>query len=281
MRHIERAEAEMPFLDHLEELRWRIIWSLLALVVSVAVGFFIVLRFDVLALLEQPILPFLHGHHVMATHPTDGLQLTISAAMWIGIVGAFPVVLYQTWLFLAPALYVRERRLLIAALSGGIVLFALGAGFAYFVMLPMSLPWLFTMFGHALEPMITAENYFGFVFSMVLSFGLAFELPVVILLLAAAGLVTPRMLNRYRRHAVVLIVVLSAFLTPGDFIWSTLAMSVPLYLLYELSVLASLAMYRSRARQPETVAALLAPVLALRALLRAVATPRPVRHRVV
>ena len=180
----------MPFLDHLEELRWRIIWSLLAVVVSVAAGFFLVLHFDVLAIREQPILPFLHGHHVMATHPTDGLQLTISAAMWIGCVGAFPVVLYQTWLFLAPALYVRERRLLIAALFGGIVLFVIGAAFAWFVMLPMSLPWLFTMFGRALEPMITAENYFGFVFSMVLSFGLAFELPVVILLLAAAGLVT-------------------------------------------------------------------------------------------
>jgi sec-independent protein translocase protein TatC len=126
-----------------------------------------------------------------------------------------------------------------------------------------------------------AENYFGFVFSMVLSFGLAFELPVVILLLAAAGLVTPRLLNRYRRHAVVLIVVLSAFLTPGDFVWSTLAMAVPLYLLYELSVLASFAVYRSRTRQTDTVAALLAPILALRALMRALASPRPVRHRVV
>ena len=278
MRHIDRSDAEMPFLDHLEELRWRIIWSLLALIVGVALGFFLVLRFDVLALLEQPILPFLHGHHVMATHPTDGLQLTISAAMWIGCVAAFPVLLYQTWLFLAPALYVKERQVLISALLGGVVLFALGAAFAYFVMLPMSLPWLFTMFGRALEPMITAENYFGFVFSMVLSFGLAFELPIVILLLAAAGLVTPRMLNRYRRHAVVLIVLFSAFLTPGDFVWSTLAMSVPLYLLYEMSVLASYAIWRRRSGHTETVAALVAPVLALRALLRMLATPRVV-HR--
>jgi len=281
MRHIERAKAEMPFLDHLEELRWRVIWSLLALLLCVALGFFTVLHFDVLTLLEQPILPFLHGHHVMATHPTDGLQLTISAAMWIGCVGAFPVVLYQAWLFLAPALYVRERQLLLAALLGGVVLFVIGAAFAYFVMLPMSLPWLFTMFGRALEPMITAENYFGFVFSMVLSFGLAFELPIVILLLAAAGLVTPRMLNRYRRHAVVLIVLLSAFLTPGDFVWSTLAMAVPLYLLYELSALASYAIWHNRSRQTDTVAALIAPILALRALLHAVATPRPMRHRVV
>jgi sec-independent protein translocase protein TatC len=266
--------AEMPFLDHLEELRWRIIWSLVGIVASVSLGFFVVLRFNVLAILEQPILPFLHGHHVIATHPTDGLQLTISAAMWFGCVVAFPVVLYQAWLFLAPALYARERRMLIAALTGGIVLFGLGGAFAYFLMLPMSLPWLFTMFGTALEPMITAENYYGFVFSMVLSFGLAFELPVVILLLAAVGLVTPQLLHRFRRHAVVLIVALSAFLTPGDFVWSTIAMAVPLYLLYELSVLIAYVIARSRRSIPESLAALVAPVFVLRALLRRDGTAR-------
>ena len=263
-------DGEMPFLDHLEELRWRIIWSLAGIVVSIAFGFFLVLKFDILAVLEQPILPFLHGHHVIATHPTDGLQLTISAAMWIGCVMAFPVVLYQAWLFLTPALYARERRLLIGALAGGIVLFVLGGAFAYFVMLPMSLPWLFNMFGTALEPMITAENYYGFVFSMVLSFGLAFELPVVILLLAAAGLVTPQLLNRYRRHAIVLIVTLSAFLTPGDFIWSTIAMAVPLYLLFELSVLVSWVIWRNRGTTSDALMALVAPVLVLRAISRRV-----------
>src|SRR4051812_46173811 len=95
-----RDGAEMPFLDHLEELRWRIIWSLAAIAVSIAIGFFLVLRFNVIARLEDPILPFLNGHHVIATHPTDGLQFTVSAAMWIGAVLSFPVVIYQAWLFL-------------------------------------------------------------------------------------------------------------------------------------------------------------------------------------
>ena len=113
--------------------------------------------------------------------------------------------------------------------------------------------------------MITAENYYGFVFSMVLSFGLAFELPVVILLLAAAGLVTPQLLNRYRRHAIVLIVTLSAFLTPGDFVSSTIAMAVPLYLLYELSVLVAYIIWRNRAALPGSLTA------------TARAAPRPAR----
>jgi sec-independent protein translocase protein TatC len=184
--------------------------------------------------------------------------------MWIGAVLAFPVVLYQVWLFLAPALYARERRLMIAALGGGIALFATGAVFAYAIILPLSLPWLFDFFGTAIEPMISANDYFGFVFSLVLSFGVAFELPVVVLLLAAAGLVTPQFLSRYRRHAVVLIVTAAAILTPGDFVWSTLALAVPLYLLYELSVVVAFVIWRKRPDGIEAAALLVAPLVLLR-----------------
>ncbi len=266
MRNKSSSDTEMPFLDHLEELRWRILWSVAASVIGIAVGFYVALHYDVLTLLERPILPYLNGHHVVATHPTDGLQITINAAMWIGCVIALPVALYQAWLFLAPALNARERRLLVASLAGGVGLFMLGALFAYGVILPMALPWLFNLFGTALEPMITAENYFGFVFSMVLSFGLAFELPVVVLLLAAVGLVTPDFLRRYRRHAFVLILVLAAFLTPGDFVWSTLALSAPLYALYEASVLVAAITWRHRSES--TIASVLVPLLAMRGLFR-------------
>ena len=260
--------SEMPFLDHLEELRWRIIWALAAVLLAVGFGFFLVLRFDVIALLERPILPYLHGHHVVATHPTDGLQLTITAAIWIGAVLAFPVVLYQAWLFLAPALYGREKRLLTAALAGGVVLFAVGAVFAFAVVLPLSLPMLFQLFGTALDPMITADNYFDFVFSLVITFGVAFELPVVVLLLAAAHLVTPAFLRRYRRHAIVAIITVGAFLTPGGDVTPTIALAVPLYGLYELSVFVAHLIWRQNpSNEPmgESAALLLAPLLMYRA----------------
>lgn len=261
MRRIDRSSAEMPFLDHLEELRWRIIWSALAVIASMALGFYVVLHYDVIALLEKPILPYLNGHHLVATHPTDGLQITISAAMWFGLVLSFPMVLYQAWLFFSPALYSREKHLLTAALAGGVLLFAAGASFAYFVILPITFPFLLGMFGTFLDPMITGENYFGFLFSTVLSFGVAFELPVVVLLLSAAGLVSPQFLSRFRRHAFVFILVASAFLTPGDYVMGTLAMSVPLYLLYELSVLVARIIWRHRNSVDAPVIILLAPLL--------------------
>ncbi len=99
---IKQTNSDMPFRDHLEELRWRILWSVAAAVVGIALGFYLVLRFNALATLEQPILPYLNGHKLVATHPTDGLQITISAAMWIGVIVALPVVLYKAWLFLRP-----------------------------------------------------------------------------------------------------------------------------------------------------------------------------------
>lgn len=111
--------------------------------------------------------------------------------------------------------------------------------------------------------MITVQNYFGFVFSTVLTFGVAFELPVVVLLLSAAGLVTPSFLRRYRRHAFLLILVAGALLTPGSDITTTLALAGPLYLLYELSVLVARAIWRRR-KQGDSIAILLAPLLLLR-----------------
>lgn len=271
MRRIDKHEAEMPFLEHLEELRWRIIWSALAFVASVAVGFYVVLNYDVIRALEQPILPYLNGHRLVATHPTDGLQITIGAAMWIGCVLAFPVVLYQAWLFFSPALYPRERRLLQSALAGGILLFIAGASFAFFVIMPLTMPWLIKLMDNALDPMITGLNYFGLLYSSMLGFGFAFELPVVVLLLTAAGLVSPQRLSRFRRHAVVLIVAGSAFLTPGDFAWGTLALSIALYMLYELSVFIAHIIWRRRNAADSSVIILLAPLLLLRQRRTAIA----------
>ncbi len=245
----QERSAEMPFLDHLEELRWRIIWALGAVLLGVGMGFLIVSRFDLILFLEQPILPYLQGRKLVFTHPGDPFQIFLNAALIIGCVCASPMIVYQLWAFLAPGLYKHERHIAVGVLFAGIALFAAGAVMAFKVVVPLSLPFLMGFGGNALEPMITAGDYFGFVFSMVLTFGISFELPMVILALSAFGIVTPQMLSKFRRHALVVIFVVGAFLTPGDLISTTVALAVPLYLLYEFSVLASHVIYRKRIRK--------------------------------
>ena len=241
--------GEMPFLDHLEELRWRIIYSLGSALVAIGIGFWVTLHFDLVGILARPILPLLPNHTLVYTHPSDAFSITLNTAMTCGIVLAAPVILYQVWLFLAPALHPHEKRVGLGVLFAGLVLFIAGAVLAYLIVIPLALPWLLGFGSASMQPLITAEEYFGFVFAMVLTFGVSFELPIVILALSALGIVTPQFLSRYRRHAVVIIVIIGAFLTPGDLIWTTIALAVPLYLLYELSVAASWVIYKRKQRK--------------------------------
>src|SRR4051812_47917219 len=118
--------AEMPFLDHLEELRWRIIWALGALIVGVGAAFAFVLKVDVIHFLERPLLPYLHGHKLVYTHLADPFSVVLSMAFAIGIVLALPVILYQLWAFLSPALHRHEKRVVIPVIVGAILLFVAG-----------------------------------------------------------------------------------------------------------------------------------------------------------
>ena len=248
--------GEMPFLDHLEELRWRIIYSLAAIIICVGIGFWVTLRFDLVRILAGPILPLLPGEHKLVfTHPGDKFSITLNTAMTFGLVLAAPIILYQIWLFLAPALHKHEKRIAIGVLFSGTALFVAGAALAFLVVVPLALPWLMGFGTESMVPLITAEEYFGFVFAMVLTFGLSFELPIVVFALAALGLVTPQFLAKYRRHAIVLIVIAGAFLTPGDLVWTTIALAVPLYGLYELSVLGAFLIDRRRKRRRAALAA--------------------------
>jgi sec-independent protein translocase protein TatC len=241
--------GEMPFLDHLEELRWRIIYSLGSLIVAVAVGFFICMKFDLVGILARPILPYVPEHKLVFTHPGEGFSLILNAATTFGFVVASPVILYQLWSFLAPALHQHEKRIGIIVLISGVFLFIAGALLAFLVVVPLALPFLMGFAGPSLIPLITAGEYFSFVFSMVLTFGVSFELPIVVLALSALGIVTPAILTKYRRHAIVGIVIISAFLSPGDLVWTTLWLAVPLYMLYEISVAVSAVIYKRKQRR--------------------------------
>src|SRR3569833_217594 len=243
------SSGEMPFLDHLEKLRWRFIYALAAVLGGVGLGFFLASKFDVIGFLAKPVLPLVPEHRLVNTHPSEGFTIILDCAVTFGLVRASPIIIYQIWPFLAPALHTHEKRIGIAVLFSGVLLFVAGAALAYMVVVPLAIPWLFNFAGPSLVPLITAEDYFNFLMAMVLTFGVSFELPIVICALAALNIVTPQFLNRYRRHALVLIIVIGAFLTPGDMVWTTIALAVPLYALYELSVLAATLIYRRKQKR--------------------------------
>ena len=240
------ASGEMPFLDHLEELRWRLIWSLIAVTVCAVAGYFLVTRLDVLGLLVEPIKPFLHGTRLKYLSPTEPFFITLKLAISVGLVLASPIVIYQIWAFLSPALLPSEKRVIVPALYMGLVLFALGVTMSYKIVLPMTLSFTMSFQTESLEQSIVIGEYMAFVTRLLLAFGGVFELPVVILILSAMGLVTPEFLTGKRRHAIVIITVLASVLTPGDVITLTLMMMVPLILLYEFSILLSRLVTRRR-----------------------------------
>lgn len=244
-----KKSDEMPFLDHLEELRWRLVWAFGSLAVGVAIGAFIVIHYNAILFLEQPILPYLHGQKLAITHPADSFTMLMSVSLVIGGIIALPMILYQLWLFLSPALYKKEKRVIIPAIFIGTLLFAIGVALAYYFILPLALKYLMTLESDALTPVIMATEYFGFVTTLCVSFGVVFELPLVISGLTALGLVKPQFLSKYRRHAIVGCWAVAAIITPGDFLGTTFALAIPLYLLFEISVVVSYIIYRRREKR--------------------------------
>jgi sec-independent protein translocase protein TatC len=238
--------AEMPFLDHLEELRWRILWSLTALLLGMIVAFVVVTKVDVIGFLQDPIQPYLQGRKLVYTHPGESFGIVMKVAFGVGLLLALPVIIYQTWAFLSPALYRHEKKVIIPAIAAAVLLFAVGVMIAYVAILPITLRFLLTFETESLEPMITAAQYFGFAITMSLAFGAVFELPIVILGLTALGIVTPRMLRRFRRYAVILSMVAGALITPGGDLLSLALLTGPIYLLYEASILVAHIVYRRR-----------------------------------
>ena len=249
------SAGEMPFLDHLEELRWRIIWSLAALIVGVAVAFVVVWKFHVLVWLQGPMLPYLHGRRLVYTHPGDGFSILIQTAIMAGVVIALPVIIWQVYAFLSPALHRHEKRIAIPVILGAVLLFIGGAALAWYFVLPMTLKFLSGLGDEAFDQMITASEYFGFVSSMVLAMGAVFELPIAILLLSFFGLVTPKFLAKFRRHALLGSYVAAAIITPGDLFITSIALMVPLYMLYELSIILSFIVVRRKERAARAEAA--------------------------
>jgi len=226
----------MPFLDHLEELRWRIIWSLLALMVGVVVGFYAVQQWDLLELLKQPVAPYLPEGKLLITKPADAFMITMKLAILVGFVLAAPVVLAQAWRFFSPALYEHERKFIIPILWAAVFLFIAGLMIAYIWVLPAALKFLLMFNREDLNTMIAANEYISFAVQLMVAFGLVFELPLVMIMLSALGVVEPRTFEKQRAMAYLVLSVVAAVVTPAD-VASMLLMLGPLVLLYEAGIL--------------------------------------------
>src|SRR3954454_3216187 len=240
------TSGEMPFLDHLEELRSRILRSLAAVVLGCALGLWLVQRFQLVILLKKPIAPYLTGGKLVVTSPTEPVMIVFKLGLLVGLVLASPIILWQTWAFLAPALYAREKRALVPSLFVGLVLFLTGMVLAYLFVIPQALRVLFSFQTEAIAPFITYDAYFGFVLQVTLALGLSFELPLIIIILSWLGVVGPPELNRFRRYAIVLAFIAGAVLSPGADVLSMVMMTVPLILLYEVGVAGSALVHRRR-----------------------------------
>jgi sec-independent protein translocase protein TatC len=244
-----RGAAEMPFLEHLEELRWRILWSGLAIIVATIAGFVVVTQLDVIGILIRPVESYLPDGKLHYLSVTDPFFITIKLAIALGLLAASPIVIYQVWAFLSPALLATERRAIVPAFYLGLVLFLAGAALAYFLALPVTIRFMQGFQAGSLQPMLTAPEYFGFVTKLLLGFGLIFEMPVVVMVLAAIGLVTPKFLREKRRYAIAAMAVAAAMITPGDAITLTIFLMGPLMLLYELSIGLARLMEKGRERR--------------------------------
>jgi sec-independent protein translocase protein TatC len=242
---VANDDVRMTFTEHLAELRGRLIRAILGLLA----GFIICVIFSE-ELLEFVIYPLRsryaegQGPGLTVLNPTEAFMVRLRLALYAGFILSLPYVLYQTLAFVFPGLKPKERRAVWYLLWGGGILMVAGFMLAYFGVLPLILPYLMAMAPEGVETQLRVSETVSFVLQVLVGFAVAFQLPVVVLILSYLGLVTPRMLVRYRRVSYVGIAVLSAVFTPPD-PQSMLLLMIPMIVLYEISIFASRAVYRA------------------------------------
>ncbi|MBM4194553.1 MAG: twin-arginine translocase subunit TatC [Gemmatimonadetes bacterium] len=244
----------MPFLDHLEELRWRLVKAVGALAVGFGAAFWFAWTHDVITPLVYPVRKLLPEGALMYTHPMGKFTILMQVAGVIGVMLASPVIAYQVWAFLSPAMHPRERRVIVPVLGFAAALFIAGVALAWFLFVPVTIDMMEGVKTDALKPLITAESYFGFMIFTCLAFGAVFELPILSLVLTALGILTPAALAGARRWAAAISLVVCMIITPGDFVLTTLMLWIPVYGLYELSIVVSWVVDRAKRRRAAAAA---------------------------
>jgi len=235
---------EMPFLDHLEELRWRSIKIISSVFVFTVVSFFISDFFLEFLLYPSKRITSDLGLQVLKVQTIFIIKLEI--ALIIGIVASIPVILYQLWAFVAPGLLERERKWVWPTIFIVIISFLVGVAFAYFFIIPYALDFFLSLAPESVRNNIAVDFYFGFILRIILVFGIVFELPVVSLFLTKIGLLTPAFLRKYRKYAIIIIFVMAALLTPPD-PTTQVMLGIPLIILYEFTIWISYVFAKKRA----------------------------------
>jgi sec-independent protein translocase protein TatC len=239
--------AEGSLISHLVELRER----LMRVVIAVVILFVPCAIFQdrLFTLVAMPLLEKMpQGTSMIATSPVAPVMVPLKLALMAAVFLAMPYVLYQVWAFVAPGLYKNEKRFAIPLVFSSIVLFYAGIAFAYFVVFPLMFAFLTTTTPQGVQMMTDIGNYLDFILLLFFAFGIAFEIPVATVLLAATGMVRVETMTKNRGYVILGIFVIAAFLTPPDAI-SQSFMAVPMYLLYEIGIVLSRVLLKERARE--------------------------------
>ena len=247
----DRAELPgMSLMEHLDELRRRIVHSAAYLAGGFIIAWF--LRNYLLHFLQAPLLHI--GKSLVFTHPMDALNLYLQVALLGGAILSSPFILYQVWLFIAPGLYQKERRFVVPFMAATVGLFLGGASFGYFFVLPGAIKILILGFGHDFTPMVTIEDYSGFFLSVILGLGISFELPILIFFLAMFGVVSPKFLWKNIRYAVLAVFIVAAVICPSPDPWTMCIYAVPMLALYMIGIAVAWWVHPSRRKEKEEAA---------------------------
>ncbi|MFA7288450.1 MAG: twin-arginine translocase subunit TatC [Melioribacteraceae bacterium] len=232
----EKQEVEMTFLEHLEDLRWRLIYSFLGILVGTIIAW-IFIDFLVDGLLLHPAR---EAHiNLQNLKPFGQLFLYFQVAIAAGLILSIPNVFYQLWKFISPALKSTEKKYVTTIVVFSTFCFIIGIVFAYFVMLPLTLQFAAQFGSSTIENNFAVDEYMSIIMSVLLGAGLVFELPMLSFFLSKIGILTPKLMRKYRRHSIVVIFIASAILTPGTDPVSQLLLAIPLFILYEISIFVS------------------------------------------
>ncbi|HLY43048.1 MAG TPA: twin-arginine translocase subunit TatC [Terracidiphilus sp.] len=235
----------MSLMEHLDELRRRIVYS--AIYLGCGFGVAWLFREKLVAFLQKPLIHI--GKSLVFTHPMDALNLYLQASLVGGAIIASPFILYQVWLFIAPGLYQKEKRFVVPFMGATVGLFLTGAAFGYFWVLPGAIKILVVDFGHNFTPMVTIEDYTSFFLSIILGLGISFELPILIFFLAMFGIVSPKFLWKNIRYAVLAVFLVAAIITPSPDPWTMCIYALPMLGLYMVGIGVAWWVHPSRRRK--------------------------------